>query len=459
MVSGRENLDLISRQVYQVQTEQQEISQRLEDLHRQLGAIRLEMSNGYRELAKLRLDDLQAGQVISHLNETDQMIFTLVQNLRRTRLALKEQIEASMSRQRQLEEQRKELQQQRDEAGEAMQSRLEETHKRISATEAYRQQQKRAQDTEAVARHAEEKASRAEKDRLEKGKPYEADRLFMYLWNRRFLTPDYRGGWITRQLDNWVAKIIDFQRNRSNYYMLLELPRRLREHATKVQQTAQLEAQALQSMARQAAEADGILELQAKVQEAEKQLKDVDAKIEAEEISHQKLLAEEAEFNAGTDPLSRQIIEVQAAALEKEPLPSLYRIAQSTHRPEDDVIVARIHQLRQRQEQIGEEIQSLNALWQKQQRNMGELEEVRRRYRQRGYDSYGSSFPGDFSLAVLLGRMLEGLANSDTVWGEINRHHRSAGPPGGWGGDFGGPGDIGGGFGGGGGDFHTDDSF
>ena len=71
--------------------------------------------------------------------------------------------------------------------------------------------------------------------------------------------------------------------------MLLELPLRLREHATKIQQTAQLEMQALQAMERQAAEADGVLNLQGKVQEAEKQLKQLDANIAAEEARHQKL--------------------------------------------------------------------------------------------------------------------------------------------------------------------------
>ncbi len=372
---------------------------------------------------------------------------------------MKEQIEASTSDQHQLEEQRKELARQRDEAGEAMQRQLEQTHKRISETEAYRQQQERTGKAVAVAQQAEEKASRAEKDRLEKGKPYEADRLFMYLWNRRFLTPDYRGGWFTRQLDNWVARMIDFQRNRSNYYMLLELPLRLREHATKVQQTAQLEVQALQTMERQAAEADGVLNLQAKVQEAEKQLKQIDADIAAEEGRHQKLLAEEADLNAGKDPLSQQIIDLQASALEKEPLASLYQKARATPQPEDDVLVARIHQLSQRQEQIVGEIQSLNNILQQQQRNLGELEEVRRRYRENGYDAYNSRFPGDFSLGVLLGQMLGGLGNPDTVWGEIDRHHHSSGPAGGWGGDLGGSGDSGGGFGGGGGDFYTNDSF
>ncbi len=169
MVTGRDNLNLINQHLYQAQTQQEESSRRLEDLHRQLDAIRLEMSNGYRELARLRLDDLQAGQVISHLNETDQALFILVQNLKRTRLNLKEQIETSISRQRQLEAQRKELERQRDEAGEARQHQLEQTHKRLSATEAYRQQQERAQKAVAVTKQAEDKASRAETGSAGKG--------------------------------------------------------------------------------------------------------------------------------------------------------------------------------------------------------------------------------------------------------------------------------------------------
>ena len=181
----------------------------------------------------------------------------------------------------------------------------------------------------------------------------------------------------------------------------------------------------------------------------------MDANIAAEEARHQKLLAEEAEFNAGNDPLSQQIIDLQASALEKEPLATLYRRARATPPPEDDVLVGRINQLSQKQEQIVGEINSLNTLLQQQQSDLGKLEEVRRRYRDNGYDAYNSRFPGNFSLGVLLGQMLGGLGNPDTVWGEIDRHHRSSGPPSGWGGS----GDAGGGFGGGGGDFYTDDSF
>ncbi len=456
MVSGRENLEVINQYISQAQNAQGEAGRRLEDLHRQLEGLRLELNGSYRQLARLRLDDLQASEAMARLNETDQAILMLVANLKQARRGQQEALAASLAAREQLEAERKELARQRDEAGAALEQQLAETQKRLSATEAYRQQQEKARQAGAVAAQAEDKAARAEQDRLEKGKPYEADRLFMYLWERRFLTPEYRGGWLTRPLDHWVAQIIDYPRNRANYHMLLELPRRLREHAARVRQTAQSEAQALQQTARQAAEADGALALQARVQAAEQKLTEMDARIDTAAARHQELTAEGIGYNTGTDDLSKQIIEIQTAALEKEPLAGLLEKARATPRPEDDALVARIGQLRERQQQISEEIQSLNTKVAQEQRQLGELEEVRRRYRQQGYDRYNSQFPGDFALAVLLGRMLDGLANPDTVWGEIDRHQHRRGPSGGWGG---GGGEPGGSFGGGGGDFYTDDSF
>ena len=461
MMTGRDNLQLINKHIYQAQTEQEDAARRLEELQRQLNTLRLEIGERYRELARFRLDNLQARQVITRLDETDQVILNLLDKLRDDRRNLEEQIKASVSKQSQLEEQREEIERQRDEAGEEMQLRLEQTLNRMRETEAYRQQQERAQETMAKAKRADEKASQAENDRLEKGKPYENDSLFMYLWNRGYLTVDYRGGWLSRRLDNWVARLIDFSRNRANYHMLQELPRRLREHATKVQQVAQLEVQALKNLEREAGEAEGIPAMQSKVQEAEKSLHELDAKIEAAEAQHQKLLQEQAHFNAGTDSLSKQIIDLQTAELAKDQIPDLYQQALATPRPEDDAIVAQLSQLKQREDQTVAEIHSVNNLLQQRQRSLGELQEVRRRYRESGYDAYNSSFPGNFALGMLLGQMLQGMMNSDTVWQEIGRNQHRGGPVGDLGGFNGGFGDIGGdtgGFGGGGG-FQTGGGF
>ncbi len=444
---------MINQHIHQVQSEHQEAGLRLQELQRQLNALHMETGERYRQLARLRLDNIQAGQLTSRLDESDRAIVNLLEKLKQARQDLQERIAAGTSRQQQLEEQRKALEQRRDEAGQALQRQVEETRKRVMETDAYRQQQERAQEAAEVAKRADEKASQTEQDQVEKGKPYEADALFMYLWKRRYLTPDYQGGWLTRQLDGWVANLIDFRRNRLNYHMLQELPRRLREHATKAQQTAQLEAQALQTLERQAAEANGFLDLQARLQEVEKQLKQHDAEMEAEVTRNRQLFQDLAALNTATDPLSKQVIELQVAALQRKELTELLREARTTPRPEDDVIVAQLQQIQQRKDQIGAEIQSVSNFLQQQQKNMAELEELRRRYRDNGYDRYDSSFPGGFSLAVLLGQMLGGLMNSDMVWRELGRHHHGGRHGRGWGGGFGGgsegPGDEAGGFGGG----------
>lgn len=460
MITGRDNLQLINQHIYRAQTEQEKAVRRLEALHQELNTLHLETIKRYRALAKLRLDDFQADPLVSRLDESDRVISNLLEKLQLARQALQNQIQASLSRQHELEEQRKELERGRDEAGQEIQRQLEEARKGITGTEAYRRQKERAETAEAVAQQAEDKATQTEKDRLDKSKPYEADDLFTYLWKRGYLTPQYQAGWFARRMDNWVAKHIDYQRNRSNYYMLQELPIRLREHAVKARQTAQLEAQALQTMEREATEAAGIPGLQARMQEAEKKLQEHDALIAAEESRHRQLLEQQTDFNEGRDASSRRIVELQIAALQREELAELLREARATPRPEDDALVAQLQQMQQQRKQVETEIQSTNGFLQQQQRSLDELEELRRRYRHNGYDSYNSSFSGGFALGALLGQMLEGLLNSEGVWREIGRHHQRRGPSGDWGGSgrgFEGSDDERRGFGGG--DFRTGGGF
>ena len=81
---------------------------------------------------------------------------------------------------------------------------------------------------------AERKAEQAERDLAEKRVPYEADPLFMYLWNRGFGTGAYRASNLVRYFDRKVARLVGYQDARVNYAMLLELPVRIREHAERL---------------------------------------------------------------------------------------------------------------------------------------------------------------------------------------------------------------------------------
>lgn len=76
----------------------------------------------------------------------------------------------------------------------------------------------------------ESEMARAEKALIEKRIPYEANLLFMYLWNRGFGTPSYQcAGWV-RLLDHKLADFIGYDVARQNYEALTELPVSPRGH-------------------------------------------------------------------------------------------------------------------------------------------------------------------------------------------------------------------------------------
>ena len=76
----------------------------------------------------------------------------------------------------------------------------------------------------------------------------------MYLWQRRYLTPDYAAGVITRMLDGRVARLIGYGDARSNYFMLTELPLRLRQHADEQARIAEAELDKIRRLEAEASE-------------------------------------------------------------------------------------------------------------------------------------------------------------------------------------------------------------
>src|SRR5690606_22276373 len=53
---------------------------------------------------------------------------------------------------------------------------------------------------------------------------------------------------IVRSLDGWVARLIGFTEARANYYMLLQLPERLGEHAERLKAAAEAAEGALEAV-------------------------------------------------------------------------------------------------------------------------------------------------------------------------------------------------------------------
>jgi hypothetical protein len=472
MMNGTDQLAVINQHMAKARSGLDAIHRRMETANQQVVRIRNQLSDEYRQLARFRLDELTANRVTVQLDETDRAVLKLLERRSQELRELDSAIEKSTARQDQLNVEREQVVRNRDDLVKQIDESAAEIKLQLSRQEVYQEQEKRVAETAARAEGAENKAAQAEADQEEKGRPYREDPLFMYLWKRRFLTPDYTGGWLTRSLDGWVAKMIKFGDARSNYFMLTELPLRLREHAEGQKAIAAQELQKLHDIEAKALQTDEIVHAKEVLAAAQKSLEEIESSIEEEEKRHETLLQQRSAFSTASDEASRQAVELQLSDMKQEPFANLYMQAKMTSSPDDDVIVARIRDLQQEEKNLIAEIKELQAQEQQYQQSFSELEDLRRRFRQSSYDSRHSYFPSGFELAALLGMLMSGRASGGDIWDRIDREQRFRRPrtppdfgggvfPGGFGG--GGRGGFGGGFGGGGmgggGGFRTGGTF
>ncbi len=330
----------------------------------------------------------------------------------------------------------------------------------LQASDAYTAQMTAAEKAETIARHAEQKRTFAEEDRIAKGKAYEDDPLFLYLWRRGFGTPRYAGGFLARYVDAKVARLIDFDKARANYAMLVEIPERLGEHAERRRAMADEAARHVAEMETAALETDAVVAARGEADHAQARLDAVEERVEALRGRRLALTAERAMLASGEDAKTREARDVVAAALTRRDLQDLRRDAQRTPTPDDDTLVDRIDDLEAAIAEVQARLDERKTLLADQRKRIAEMEQVRNEYRRRGVGGDRFDFADGASLAVLLGQVLGGGMSSGGLSDQLGRRRRPR-SPGGLGGGFriGGRGGFGTGGGFGGGGFRTGGGF
>ena len=468
MTDGRQSLQVIEQHLYQARSALDGLHDRMTQINQQMDSLRQQSNSQYQALAKVRLDEMGAQRVVGRLDETDQTVLRLLEQRGQKVGELTREINDTMVRLGELNARREAMGKARDEALAQIDERLGEIEAKMARQPEFKAKHEQLESLVAQAERAQEKASQAQADREEKGKPYETDDLFMYLWERRFRTPDYQGGFLARSLDGWVARIVNYDENRANYHMLTLLPQRLQEHADMMAHKVAEMEKAIDAQLAEAARTGGVETLRESFKKIDDDLKEVVKEIESEELGNRSLLARRAEFDAADDEFSKQAIDLQVSQLKRHDISQLYEKARLTPTPKDDVIVARIGELDEDQRRLERELRDLKSSQRQSHEKYDELEDLRRWYRRRNYDSQWFRFPSGFEMSILLGELLRGGLSGRDVQeriGHQGKFQRRRMPGdinigrGGFGGGFGGSIGRGGGIGGGGGGFRTGGRF
>ncbi len=424
MISGRETLASIEQALQEVKRQVRELDVKIQGASAELIRLGQEESEQYKALAKLRVDQILGGELTSSLDATAWQAGQLLAERERALTDLQRNVDALQARQTELEAARAAQARRVEEAAKALDEAEGNAQERLAQDAPYQVQLARAQQVDRTAKHAEQKRELAEQDRGEKGKPYEADRLFMYLWRREYGTSRYRANPLIRYLDGKVARLCGYHQARANYAMLLEIPARLREHAQQVRKQADQEFDTLRALEQAAVAAGEVPAAQAALAEEQKKVDALDDQIEQVEQESQQLLAKRAAFAAGEDEDFRKAVELMAVEFRRDSIVALRREAQLTSTPEDDRIITRLAAIEEQkgwlEEALGHQQQALRG----HQQRLSELESVRREFKRHRFDDMHSTFADGALLTLVLNEFLGGLLSREKLWRTIEHQQR-----------------------------------
>lgn len=442
----------IERATAAVRGQENEFASLLLSADQELTRLRAERTALFRQLAAVRLDALQSEKIAGQLAIAERQALQII-------ASGKASIEALSARLREAQAARETAEADRHARAEDathILGELEELQARVEpqvrGSADWIAQKGLVDRAEHIFGAADAKAAQAEADKAAKGKPYEDDPLFMYLWSRGFATSQYRSGFMARFFDEKVARLVGFHGARPNYAMLKEIPARLREHAERCRGDLEAERQKQLAIEKAGLAAAGAKPIEERLEAArvalvaaDERLKTADAAIKSLDSQHDKTLL------AGGDAAYSQAVQILSEADSHETIRELYRKAALTRAGEDDAVVKQIDQNEQRIAAGERDRAGLRAKAQELAQRRAEIEAQRAQFHRSGYDSPMGQFGNENVIADVLGGIIKGAVQGavlgQVLKGGYSERPRRADSSFGGGGGFNFPG--GGGFGGG----------
>ncbi|GGA39914.1 hypothetical protein [Pelagibacterium lentulum] len=428
--SGPQGLRALEDALKDVRREEDQITKRIARATERAVRLREAEAQSLRELSTLRLLPENQGDIRGRLSAAEAQAREMLKQHAAAMNAIEADLaehEASLSRL--VAERGKVL----DRIGshQANIDALAQTVRASLATDAaYADAEKEIQALSATLAEAEKKTKQAEADRVEKGRPYKADPLFMYLWDSGYGTPEYKGRNFTRVFDAMVARHIRFHDARPNFAMLNLIPERLAEHVEHLRDDLESAQDALEAIEVNALDKAGGKPAREALEALAIELDEIDARIVETEDRREALTQEQKQIAHGGDPTYEMAVSQLAKALGSVEIGQLVADARATATPEDDAIVERIDETRRRIRTEDAEIEDQRNRLRVLETRRRELEDMEFEFKKSRFDDPRSRFGEDKLVGDMLDEFLKGAISASAYWGHWRNSQGWAGTSG-----------------------------
>lgn len=415
-LSGPDALRSLEEALRDVRREEDDIAKRLGKSAEMIAKIRATESELLRQLAKVRLSpDVQAeltGRLSTAETEARDKLKAHQSALSKAETSLNDHDRTIAG----LAAERAELVAKATAHENELKAIAERVAGEASKSPDYAAKRQAADELVHVAEESMRKTQQAEADREQKGRPYRADPLFMYLWERSFGTKNYRANNLIMWLDGMVAGLVGYPEARPNFAMLNEIPLRLREHAERQKERAEAAMAEVRTLEEAAVDAAGGKPIREALRAANERIAAIDAETVEREDARDDAAKEQRELAQGNDPTFSSAVGALAESLGRADVQTLLADARATRTEEDDAIVKQIDDARSRAKEEDDETTDQKVRLKTLAARRRELEDIQFEFKKQGFDNPRSTFREDDLVGDLLNDFLRGGLSAASYW-------------------------------------------
>ncbi|MBT8115585.1 MAG: hypothetical protein KJP04_09395, partial [Arenicella sp.] len=424
MWSGVSALKNIDRSLQMVRDEVFQLDTDLSQITAGMAANQRHQLMLIKQIAKIRLSELISGELQSSISAVDRQAAELLQQRESAKASLDREMVEINQRLRSLEANREDMLATVNSLSQRIVDIETRVQNQLQDDASYLAQFERARKADSIALEAESKAELASSDMAEKARPYQEEELFMYLWARGYGTTDYTGKLIARFLDAWVARLIDYDPARVNYWNLTEIPKRLAEHAAAVRDAADYQHQILHKVELDALAAAGAKTAEHELQRDRQEIDSVDDEIEEMENLLNEKLEAQSRYISGQDQHILRCVELLSGALQHQDRHILQRYVRDTHSPTDDKLVMELLDVDEKLADVAQDLRAARSLHDAKMSKLKELEDIRRKFKNSRFDDVRSGFENKGLLTNAVTQFLAGLVSGADLWRVLQRNQR-----------------------------------
>lgn len=405
------------------------LAQAQQEATARLDALARERVQLHARIARVRLQALDQDALVHGLQESDRQALELLRQRDQALALLEQELAGNRVATAALEQRRGEQLQESEAAQQDWDARHAAILAQLQHEPGWDAMLERAAALEHQVERVRARLQQAQADRDEKRRGFEADPLFMYLWQAAAQRRRARG--LFAALDRWVARLCQFPRNARNYAALLALPDRLVEHAGRIEEQLAQVVQEGRRIEEQAIARDGAGPLRARAARARAQLEGTDEALQQAHASQQRL---DEERNALLGPDNRyqheaeQLLQAAFAAIDAA---ALQRMAAATASPEDDFAARRLQEVERAHQEAAAELAAQHQQHAELAARRKRIEQARATLRRKHYDRGDARFDKGLDAGELLTGYLLGSLSHGDLFRRLDRAHTWSGSRGG----------------------------